>query len=353
MNLTHLYQNYFKGFRFESPWYLLLLIPLLILLIWAAKRKTPTLSVPWLKPFLGKSKNRFKMTSIPLIFYAIAFALIIFAIARPQQGVEELMQRADGIDIMLALDLSGSMKGIDIPKGSSSNRVVNQIKRGELRERIDYAKDEIKKFIEMRPNDRIGLVVFAPLPYVACPPTLDHTWLLSHLNSVDAGIIGDATNIAGPIASGINRLKTGDSKRRVLVLFTDGSNNVNSRISPIQAAKLAKTYNVVIYTVGIGSDNAYVLQNTMFGEQFIPLGGQFDRKLLKDIAKETDGKYYAAKDAKGLAEVLEQIDKLEKTSAEQPRFIDYRELGYPLVVISLILIIIGFVLENTIFIKVP
>jgi Ca-activated chloride channel homolog len=354
MNFSFLHQNYFKGFRFESPWYFLLLIPLILLLIFAAKRKSPMLSIPWMKPFFSKkSSSGFKKTSIPFVFYVIAFVLIIIAVARPQQGMEELKQRAEGIDIILALDLSGSMKGIDIPKNSSSDQVLREIRSGKLRKRIAYAKEEIKKFIEMRPNDRIGLVVFAPLPYVACPPTLDHTWLLSHLDSVDAGIIGDATNIAGPIASGVDRLKTADSKRRVMVLFTDGSNNVNARISPLQAAKLAKTFNVVIYTVGIGSQNAYVLQNTMFGEQFIPLGGQFDKKLLKGIAKETEGKYYAAKDAKGLQEVLKQIDELEKTSAEQPRFIDYRELGSPLVILALILIIVSFVLENTIFIRLP
>ena len=354
MNFSFLYQNYFKGFRFESPWYLLLLIPLTLLLIIAAKRKSPMLSIPWIKPFLTKKRQSgFKKTSIPFVFFAIAFVLLVFAVARPQQGMEELKQRAEGIDIMLALDLSGSMKGIDIPKNITSNQVVRDLEKGKLGERIVYAKKEIRKFIEMRPNDRIGLVVFAPLPYVACPPTLDHTWLLSHLNSVDAGIIGDATNIAGPIASGVNRLKTADSKRRVMVLFTDGSNNVNARISPLQAAKLAKTYDVVIYTVGIGSKNAYVLQNSMFGEQFVPLGGQFDKKLLMDIAKETGGKYYSAKDAKGLQEVLSQIDKLEKTSAEQSRFIDYRELGTPLVLLALILIFIGFFLENTFFIRLP
>ena len=353
MNFS-LYQNFFSNFRFESPWYLLLLIPLALLLLLAAKRKKPTLSIPWIKPFLTKkTASGFKKTSIPFVFYAVAFVLLIFAVARPQQGMETLKQRAKGIDIMLALDLSGSMKGIDIKKNMTSKEVLKDLKTGTLQERVAYAKDEIKEFIKLRPNDRIGLVVFAPLPYVACPPTLDHAWLLSHLGSVDAGIIGDATNIAGPIASSVNRLKGADSKRRVLVLFTDGSNNVNVRISPLQAAKLAKAYNVVIYTVGIGSSNAYVLQNTMFGKQFIPLGGQFDKKLLKNIAKETGGRYYAAKDAKGLNEVLRQIDKLEKTSAEQPRFVDYRELALPLIIWSLILILIGFITENTVFMRLP
>ena len=346
--------NFFRGFRFESPWHLLMLIPLALLLVLAAKRKKPTLTIPWIKPFLSKkTSSGFRKTSIPFIFYAVAFFLLVFALARPQQGQEELKQRAEGIDIMLDLDLSGSMKGIDVKNERTAQSVMNDLKTGKLKERIAYAKEEIKKFIEMRPNDRIGLVVFAPLPYVACPPTLDHAWLLSHLNSVDAGIIGDATNIAGPIASAVDRLKDADSKRRVMVLFTDGSNNVNARISPLQAAKLAKTFNVVIYTVGIGSSNAYVLQNTMFGKQFIPLAGQFDKRLLQDIAKETGGKYYAAEDAKGLSEVLKQIDKLEKTSAEQPRFVDYKELASPLVIFALILILIGFVSENTVFLRLP
>ena len=310
--------------------------------------------MPWIRPFLFKKSNsKFRKTSIPFVFYSIAFALIVFALARPQQGMETLKQRAKGIDIMLALDLSGSMKAIDISKKMTSREVLNDLKMGKLKERVQYAKDEIKKFIKMRANDRIGLVVFAPLPYVACPPTLDHAWLFSHLDNVDAGIIGDATNIAGAVASGINLLKDAASKRKVLILFTDGRNNVNARITPLQAAKLAKTLHVTIYTVGIGSNNAYVLQNTMFGQQFVPIGGQFDKKLLQEIAKETGGRYYAAKDAKGLNEVLKQIDKLEKTSAEQPHFVDYRELASPLILWALILILIGFIAKNTVFLRLP
>jgi len=343
-----------KGFRFESPWYLLFLIPLVILIIIASKRQLPTITIPWIKPFLQKGKKqRMKETSIPFIFYVMASIIIIFALARPQQGVEELKQRAEGIDIMIALDLSGSMKGIDVPENSTKRDVINKLNSGKLKERIGYAKDEIRTFINKRPNDRIGLVAFAPMPYVACPPTLDHAWLLSHLKSLDAGMIGDATNIAGPIASSVSRLKDAESKRKVLVLFTDGSNNVNDRISPIQAAKLAKTFDVIIYTVGIGSKNAYVIQNVGFRQQFIPLPGQFDKKLLKGIAKETGGKYYAARNAEGLEKVLNQIDKLEKTSVEHSRFIDYSELSAPLIISALVLILLGFLLENTVFIRIP
>jgi Ca-activated chloride channel homolog len=347
-------QSFFKGFRFESPWFLLLLMPLILLLTWALIRKAPSLSVPWIKPFLlSRTKSKFNKKYIPLLLYFLAAVIMIIALARPQQGLEQLKQRAKGIDIMLALDLSGSMKAIDIPRNMPQNEIAKKIQNGELKERIKYAKDEIKRFIEKRPNDRMGLVVFAPLPYVACPPTLDHSWLLLHLNQVDAGIIGDATNIAAPITSAVNRLKDTKSKRKVLVFFTDGENNVNDRITPIQAAKLAKMYNVIIYTVGIGSPTAYVLQNTVFGSQFLPVVGQFDDTLMKDIAKMTDGKYYSVDDEKGLQAALDKIDKLEKTTVESPVFIDYSELGPKLLLLALIFFLAGLVTDNLFFVRIP
>jgi Ca-activated chloride channel homolog len=352
--------NFFKvehfvvGFRFESPWFLLLFIPLILLFIWCLLRKTPSLSIPWIKPFLlSETKSTFKKKFIPIILYFIAAVFMIIALARPQQGVEHLKQRAKGIDIMLALDLSGSMKAIDIPPGLTQSEIVRQIQDDVVKERIKYAKSEIQRFIQKRPNDRIGLVVFAPLPYVACPPTLDHAWLLLHLNKMHAGMIGEATNIAAPITSAVSRLKDAKSKRKVLILFTDGSNNVDDRITPIQAAKLAKIYNVIIYTVGIGSQNAYVLQNTVFGPQFIPVIGQFDNKLLKDIAKKTEGKYYFVENAKGLQKVLDRIDKLEKTTVEAPIFVDYSELGPKILIIALLFFIIALVADNLFIVRIP
>ena len=347
-------QNILKGFRFESPWFLLLLIPLILLFVFSLIRKKPSLSVPWIKPFiLLKANKKINKNSIPTILYFIAAIIMIIALARPQQGLEQLKRRAQGIDIMLALDLSGSMKAIDVPGNLSQNEIARKIQNGELKDRITYAKEEIKKFIKKRPNDRIGLVVFAPRPYVACPPTLDHSWLLLHLNQVDAGIIGDSTNIAAPITSAVNRLKDTKSKRKVLVFFTDGENNVDDRITPLQAAKLAKMYNVIVYTVGIGSPTAYVLQNTMFGSQFLPVIGQFDDSLMKEIAKMTEGKYYSVGDEKGLKVALDKIDKLEKTTVESPIFIDYSELGPRLLILALMFFLLGLVSDNLIFVRIP
>ena len=276
---------------------LLLYIPLIGLLLYALKRKNPTVIISSVKPFAtGTGTKSFNLRSnIPLILYAIATAILILALSRPQEGIEELKQRAEGIDIMLVIDVSGSMQSVDIPEKYTSGReVASAINSGKLKPRIDIAKEEIKKFIEKRPNDRIGLVAFAPLPYVACPPTLDHGWLFAHLERLQPGIIGDSTGIAGPITSAVNRLKSCDSKRKVVVLFTDGKNNVNAQITPLQAAKLAKTFDIITYTVGIGSKNAFIIQEGFMGKQLVPLKDEFDEKLLKDIAGTTGGRYFTA-----------------------------------------------------------
>jgi Ca-activated chloride channel family protein len=255
---------------------------------------------------------------------------------------------------MLAIDLSGSMQAMDVPrKITTPEQLQSAFESGEIKNRLEIAKDEIRRFIKKRPNDRIGLIGFAKLPYNICPPTLDHAWLLAHLDRLQPGIIGDSTGIAGPIASAVHRLEKSDSKRRVLVLFTDGRNNVNARISPRQAAKLAKAMNVIIYTVGIGSDNAYVLQNSYAGPQIFPIRGEFDEPLLNDIAKFSEGKYYKAFDSEGLAKVMDEINKLEKTSVEQPKFVDYKEFAPVLAAFALVLFLLGFVTENTFFLSIP
>lgn len=353
--MSEIFTNLIANFRFESPWYLLLILLIIPLIILNIKRKKPTLRIPWIRPFIetmGKSGN-FNPLHISIILYSFGLLLLIIALARPQFGIEQLTQRAEGIDMMLLMDLSGSMQAMDIPPDMSSSQVRNGIENGSIKERMDYSKEEIVNFIGKRPNDRIGLVVFAPKAYLASPPTLDHTFLLSHINNVTSGIVGDATNIAAPIASAVNSLKNTQSKRKVMVLFTDGSNNVNDRISPLQAAKLAKTFNVTIYTVGIGSNTAFVLQNTPFGAQFVPVYGQFDEKLMNDIATLTGGKYFRAADSEGLKTVLNEINKMEKTSVTSPKFVDYSEYGPKLAILALLLLLLGLLSENISFPRIP
>lgn len=344
--------------RFADPWALILLLPLLGLAWYELlRRRRPTLIVAALTSFRVAGGGRPPWSFLIPGFIEIgALALLIIALARPQFGIEEMLQRAEGIDIVLALDLSGSMRALDLPPElNREDEVRAAINDGRVRPRIDIAKDEIRAFIERRPNDRLGLVVFATLPYAACPPTLDHPWLLEHLHGVEPGDVGENTNLASPIAAGVARLRNSAAKRRVLVFFSDGSNNVTARLTPRQAAKLAKASEVAIYTVGIGSGRSVVIQPNPFTGQprLVAMPGQFDEPLLREIAATTGGRYYLAADAAGLKKAMAEINRLEKTSFEQPSYLDYRELAPPVMGAGLGLLLLAFVLRRTVLLTVP
>ena len=253
--------------EFAYPWVLLLLllVPLLFAyeLFW---KKRPSLVVSTVRPFgavVAKRRPTFRLVAMML-----GLAVLIVALARPRYGDEKVLIRSQGIDIVLALDMSGSMEAYDVPRNINDARtLIAAVKNKEVENRIEVAKKEIRRFIEQRPNDRIGLIGFADQAYSFAPPTLDHAWLLAHLEQLEPGMIGQQTGIAAPLASGVNRLKKSDAPRRVLVLFTDGRNNVDNRLTPEQAAALGKEFDVVIHTVGIGSRNAFVLVTDPFGRQ--------------------------------------------------------------------------------------
>jgi len=340
---------------FAYPLVLLLIIPFLVILVWRWKQPFPSIKIPTLENFIKANSSTGRISlRIPIILYAITAILMIIAMAKPRNGTEYILHNSKGIDIIIAVDLSGSMKAIDLPKNiTTPTELSNALATGVVKSRLDVAKNEIDKFIKRRPSDRIGLIAFAPLPYVACPPTLDHNWLKGHLENLKPGMIGDATGIAGPIASAVKRLKNSKAKRKILVLFTDGENNVEAQITPLQAATLAKDFKITIYCVGIGSNNAYMSQNDIFGQRFVPFQGGFDEELLLNISKTTEGKYYKADNAKSLETAMKSIDEMEKISMKQPKFIDYKELGPKFLLIALIIAGIAFILEHTIFLRVP
>ncbi len=342
--------------NFAQPWFFLLYIPYALLAVLAFRYRRPSLRIPSVKPFRksGAAGKKFFLNYVPILIPLLALALLILAMSRPRRGIEELRQKVEGIDIMLVLDISGSMKAIDIPDSYRTREQLEKaLREGDIKTRIEVAREEIRKFVEKRPNDRIGLLVFAPLPYLACPPTLDHPWLLENLDKMKPGDIGDATALASPIATATHRLKDSESKRRIVVLFTDGKNNVTDSITPLQAAKIAKTFDVTVYTVGIGSKNAFMLRETPFGRMLDPFAQEFDSGVLKKIAEIGEGRYYAARDAKSLEESMEEIDRLEKTSLDAPVYMEYREFAWPLVLASLFLLFTAFVLEHSIFLKIP
>ena len=343
--------------KLEYPWLLLLFIPYAAVLFWGWTLRSPSIRVPGLAPFRraagGKGRLNWRKL-IPFVLFAIGGAALIVAIAQPREGIEEIRSKADGIDIMIAVDLSPSMSAIDAPSTVSDSQIAALIQRGALKNRIDTAKVEIARFIEERPNDRIGLIAFASLPYVMCPPTLDHAFLLANLERLSVGQIGDGTGIASPIASAVKRLKDSEAKSRILVLFTDGSNTVNGQITPRDAGKLADTFDVTIYTVGIGSRLARIPVSTIFGGvSFQTYPNEFDEPLLKELADMTGGRYYRAADAKGMAQAMNEINKLEKTSVEQPVIVNWRELYPWFCWIALASILLGLVFRQTVCLRLP
>lgn len=343
---------------FAHPYMFFLLVPLALVLLRAWFKPVPALRVPSLRPFKAASKGKLSRINlrklVPFLLYSIGGVMLIVALAGPREGMEEIRRRADGIDIMVALDLSGSMRAIDVPPGIRAERELEvAMASGKVKDRLGTAKEEIAKFIEARPNDRIGLIAFAPLPYVVCPPTLDHAWLIANLDRLESGSIGDATGIAGPVASAVQRLKDSDSKRSIIVLFTDGANNVNAKITPRQAAKLANTFDITLYTVGIGSRNSVMKLDSMFGSSFQRVEGSFDEKLLQEMADTTGGVYYKAADGESMAKAMAQIDQLEKTSVEQNIIVNWKEF-YPLFCwLAIAFLLIGFAYEHALRVSVP
>ncbi len=305
---------------------LLLVLPLLLAVYFVRFRRRPSVTVSDAGSFrrCGSIRNKMDFCDWCMV---LAVVMTIVAAARPRVGNSRSIVRADGIDIVVALDLSGSMQAIDVPESIKTNRQLIQSSRnGTLKDRLQSAKKAIGEFIDKRPNDRIGIIGFADRAYTFSPPTFDHNWLKDCLARLETNMIGDATSIAAPLASGVRRLQNSAAPRRVLVLFTDGANTASSKITPEKAAEIAKENNVAVYTVGIGSDRAVAYSRE--SGVFLPARADFDAAMLQNIASLTGGTYYHASDAEKMREALSRIDSLEKSSLEAPRFTEYREYFY-------------------------
>ncbi len=256
--------------------------------------------------------------------------------------------------MVFALDMSGSMTAYDPPPELKSGRdIAEAIRSGALPNRFDTAKRELERFIAERPDDRIGLVGFADFAYRFAPPTADHAFLAGRLKSLAPGQICGNTNLAAPILTAVNRLKGADSPRRVLVLFTDGVDNVAYRITPEQAAKLAKDCGIVIHTVGIGGDRAVIRVDTPYGPRYQTRPGEFDAERLRRIAESTDGKYFHAGDAEAMRRVMDDINRLERTEKHSERFVEYREYAPLAALGALLLILAGIAVGNIWKLRMP
>ena len=332
-------------FSFTHPWLLLLLLALPVLALLRGKiGGTPGILFSSTKLVMAVGKRRRSRAGAVLasLLYG-AMACLIVALARPQLGRTLERIQASGVDIMLVLDVSGSMMAEDYTIGSSR---VN---------RIDAVKRVTQQFIEARPNDRIGIIAFAGRPYLVSPLTLDHEWLIRNLDRVQLGLVEDGTAIGSALASAVSRLKDRDSKSKLIVLLTDGANNAG-KVLPLTSAEAAKALGMKIYTVGAGSDGPVPVPvgKDMFGKTvYRKMVFDFDEKLLDQIAKIGDGKYFRAADTDTMDKTFREIDRMEKTKIEVEKSADYRDLFPLFLALGVILLGAEAVLSQTLWRRLP
>lgn len=315
--------------RFVHPelLWLLLLLPLLAILR-GRRGPAPALIFSSISVARSIAGNRKASPGRLLgILRLTAIGLIIISMARPQWGNTTTEIEASGIDILLAVDISGSMEARDFTlQGRAANR-------------LDVVKSVVAKFIKERPNDRIGLVAFAGRPYMVCPLTLDHDWLQQRLDSLKTGMVEDGTAIGSAIASGVNRLRERDSKSRIQILLTDGMNNAG-KVSPLTAAEAAETLGIKVYTIGAGTrgEAPMPVQDQFGRKRLMRVKVDIDEENLSKVAEITGAKYFRATDTRSLEKIYEEINAMEATTRKIEHFSRYRELFSWLVTAALLLL---------------
>lgn len=323
-----------KGVEFAHPsfFWLLVFIPAMIAwYVWRQHRLQGVLSISAANGFAlpgRKLKARFRHSGI--VLRALAVATLVTALARPQSSLSWQNSTTEGIDIMIASDISGSMLAEDFHPN-----------------RLEAGKNIAIDFIKNRPDDRIGLVIFSGESFTQCPLTIDHDVLINLFKQVKYGMIDDGTAIGMGLATAVNRLKDSKAKSKVIILLTDGSNNMGS-IAPLTAAQIAKDFNIRVYTIGIGTHGyaPYPVQ-TPFGVQYQRMPVDVDEGTLTKIANITGGKYFRATDNKTLKNIYEQIDRLEKAKIAVTQYHKKTELFLPFAFVALLLLSLEFILKNT------
>jgi Ca-activated chloride channel family protein len=332
------------GFSFAHPWVLsaLALIPLLALLR-GRIGGTPGIlfSSTSLVLALGKKRRAHAGALLASLVYA-AMACLIVALARPQLGRTLERVQASGVDIMLVLDVSGSMAAEDYTMGSSRAN------------RIDVVRQVTRQFIEARPNDRIGIIAFAGRPYLVSPLTLDHDWLIRNLDRVQIGLVEDGTAIGSALAAAVSRLKDRDAKTKLIVLLTDGANNAG-KVQPLTAAEAGKALGIKIYTIGAGSNGPVPMpMKDPYGRTvYQKMVFEFDEKLLDRIAGIGDGKYFRAADTRTLDNTFKEIDRLEKTKVEVEKSADYHDYFPWLILLAAACLTAEALLSQTLWRRLP
>lgn len=316
----------------EFLW-LLLIVPLLALFYYFKNnRLLPTLH--YSNFYLIKDiPASFKVQSrwFPYVLRLLVVTLLIIALARPQSVSSGKDVQTEGIDIMISLDVSLSMLAKDFKPN-----------------RLEVAKDVIQEFVDNRPNDRIGMVIFGGEAFTQCPLTTDHKILKTLIEKVKAGSLGQGTAIGLGLANAVARLKDVSSKSKVIILVSDGVNNTGE-IDPLTAGELAKTYNIRVYTIGVGSRGKALQPVAMYpnGElQYDYVDVEIDEALMKKISDETGGKYFRATDNNSLRKIYQEIDKMEKNIIYEKNYTNRKDLYYPLVFVAMIFLLLEFFLQK-------
>ena len=329
-----------NGVTFANPEYFFLLLFILPMIYWYWKRERRRLTdirVSGTAVFRAAPRSvRLRLRHLVFVLRIVALILLVTALARPRSTSRGENVSTEGIDIVLTTDISGSMLAEDFHPN-----------------RIEAAKKVAADFIENRPNDRIGLVIFSGESFTQCPLTLDHGIVVDLLKQVKSGMIEDGTAIGSGLATAITRLKDSKAKSRVIVLLTDGVNNMGS-IDPMTAAGIAQTFGIRVYTIGVGTIGTapYPVQ-TPFGTQYQNMPVEIDEALLQKIADLTGGKYFRATNNQTLKDIYTEIDRLEKTKIEVTQFRRYREDFYTAGMAGGILLLLEVLFGQTLFRKNP
>ncbi len=330
--------------EFATPWFLMLLalLPIIALArVWAGRRTSAALKYAH-NPFVTPRRRTWRVSAQPALMglRLLALALIIVAIARPQTSEATQIIHGEGVDIVLALDISGSMASLDF---SPQNR-------------LGAAKSVIGDFVEARPYDRIGLVVFASQAFIQGPPTIDHDVLQVLLSEVelvtDLGL-DDGTAIGLGLASAANMLRESTTKSKVIILLTDGANNAGN-IDPLTAALAIESLGIKVYTIGAGRPGiVQIPQRTRFGTRIVRYRSDLDEEVLSEIAATTGGQYFRAENAAGLEQIYEEINLLEKSELEVRVFKRYQEQAVWLLLPALFILFSELALRNTLLRRLP
>jgi Ca-activated chloride channel family protein len=311
------------------PW-LLALLPLAVAAAWVRARLAPRTGIPFshgaaLRDLPTGWAVRARRV-LPLL-HGAGLCLVILALARPQRGLESFRSEADVVDIVLLLDVSTSMRAEDFSAG------------GERMNRLEAARRVAREFVKARERDRLGLIVFSALPYTLSPLTMDHGFLLGRMDEARPGMIEDGTAIGTAVASAVNRLRDSAARSKVIVLLTDGMNNLGS-VTPETAAQAAKAMGIRMHVVGAASegDAPFPVQDPFGGQRYVRQRSDIDDAQLGRLAEQTGGVYFRATDFHSLKKVYEQIDTMERTEVETERFLSFEERFFPFLAAGLLLL---------------